>query len=74
MVDDRLIYPGGQDYISRNQIIGFVRGYIPFVGQIVIGLQCIIRLRDTTSVFGSNVRVSQRPLSNSLPVGTPTSN
>ena len=40
------MYPDGQEYLNvsaedQNQIIGFVRGYVPFVGWIVIGLQRI---------------------------------
>ncbi|KAK0666938.1 putative signal peptidase complex catalytic subunit SEC11C [Cercophora samala] len=34
-----MMYPGGQEYISRREIMGFVRGYVPFLGWIVIFLQ-----------------------------------
>lgn len=59
MVDDRLMYPSGQDYVSRNQIIGFVRGYIPFVGWVVIGLQRITQLRDMARILSRNFTVSR---------------
>jgi signal peptidase len=57
MMDDRLIYPSGQDYISRNQIIGFVRGYIPFVGWVVIGLQRITQLQDMLGFLSRNFTI-----------------
>ncbi len=46
----RLMYPSGEDYISRNQIIGFVRGYTPFVGCIVIDLPPITHFRDMARI------------------------
>ncbi|KAJ3521811.1 hypothetical protein NM208_g13124 [Fusarium decemcellulare] len=38
-VDDVSLYPDGQSYIYRHQILGFVRGYIPWLGWLVILLQ-----------------------------------
>ncbi|KAK0737188.1 hypothetical protein B0T21DRAFT_287466 [Apiosordaria backusii] len=34
-----MMYPNGQEYISRREIVGFVRGYVPFLGWVVILLQ-----------------------------------
>ncbi|KAK4460487.1 hypothetical protein QBC42DRAFT_180870 [Cladorrhinum samala] len=38
-VDDTMLYPEGQRYIQRHEIVGFVRGYLPFLGWVVIFLQ-----------------------------------
>lgn len=52
-MDDTTIYPNGQSYIYRNQIFGFVRGYIPFLGWIVIILQSPTHLLKVfTPIFG----------------------
>lgn len=48
-VDDRVMYPDGQEYVFREQIIGFVRGYVPLLGWIVIGLQRITQPRELAS-------------------------
>ncbi|KAJ5981354.1 hypothetical protein N7499_001634 [Penicillium canescens] len=51
LIDDTLLYPDGQDYLLRSQIIGFVRGYIPFVGWFVIVLQDFTRLREVAATL-----------------------
>ncbi|KAK4175527.1 putative signal peptidase complex catalytic subunit SEC11C [Triangularia setosa] len=39
-----MMYSDGQEYISQRDIVGFVRGYIPFLGWVVIFLQEPIRV------------------------------
>lgn len=51
-LDDKLLYPEGQEYIYRSQIIGFVRAYIPFLGWPAIVLQDPTRLRGLTRMLG----------------------
>lgn len=34
--DDSFFYPVGQDYVHREDIIGLVRGHIPYVGWIAL--------------------------------------
>lgn len=31
-LDDVALYPGGRTYVYRDEIIGVVRGYLPFLG------------------------------------------
>lgn len=33
------LYPPGREYVLREEIVGLVRGYIPFLGWMVIALQ-----------------------------------
>lgn len=35
-VDDVSLYPPGQTFVYRRQVIGLVRGYLPFVGLLTI--------------------------------------
>ncbi|XHG04994.1 hypothetical protein AWENTII_008246 [Aspergillus wentii] len=51
LVDDTMLYPDGQEYLHRNEIIGFVRGYVPFLGWFFIILQNPSRLRDIAMLF-----------------------
>ena len=37
-LDDVALYPPGQKYVHRHQIIGVVIGYIPWLGWITIWL------------------------------------
>jgi signal peptidase len=37
--DDRSLYPPGRQYIHRDEVFGLVRGYIPYLGWVVIALQ-----------------------------------
>lgn len=37
--DDVSLYPVGREFISRDEIVGLVRGYIPLLGWVVIALQ-----------------------------------
>ncbi|KAJ5355990.1 hypothetical protein N7517_010599 [Penicillium concentricum] len=55
LIDDTLLYPEGQDYLSRSQILGFVRGYIPFMGWFVIVLQDFSWLREFAAVLGRGI-------------------
>ncbi|KAK4638911.1 Signal peptidase complex catalytic subunit S11C [Podospora pseudocomata] len=41
-----MMYPGGQEYISRREIAGFVRGYVPLLGWVVIFLQDPVRTME----------------------------
>jgi hypothetical protein len=40
-LDDRSLYPPGQGYLYRREIIGSVRGYIPYVGHVPLVLQTL---------------------------------
>lgn len=51
ILDDSLIYPEGQEYISRDEVVGFVRFYVPLVGWPVILAQSPGRWRDLSSRF-----------------------
>lgn len=33
------LYPPGREYALREEIVGLVRGYVPFLGWMVIALQ-----------------------------------
>lgn len=33
------LYPPDRQYLRREEVVGLVRGYVPFVGWLVIGLQ-----------------------------------
>ncbi|KAH9232047.1 hypothetical protein K456DRAFT_1797713, partial [Colletotrichum gloeosporioides 23] len=35
-VDDVALYPFGQTYVRQGQVVGLVRGYIPYVGRLTI--------------------------------------
>lgn len=37
--DDVALYPNGRTLVSRSEVVGFVRGYVPKVGWFVIGVQ-----------------------------------
>jgi signal peptidase I len=39
MYDDVTLYPGDRTLVTREEVLGFVRGYVPFLGWIVIGFQ-----------------------------------
>ena len=50
IIDDTVMYPNNQSYLYRRQIVGFVRGYLPFVGWTAIILQDPKCLREI--IFG----------------------
>lgn len=52
------MYPDGQDYLYRHQIIGFVRAYVPFLGWIAIVLQDPARLREAVGTLFRNIGCS----------------
>ncbi len=35
-IDDRALYPKGQSYVYRDQVVGLVRGYLPVLGWVAI--------------------------------------
>ena len=37
--DDVALYPDGRTLVSRGEVVGFVRGYVPKLGWLVIGFQ-----------------------------------
>ncbi|EEA21742.1 hypothetical protein TMatcc_008835 [Talaromyces marneffei ATCC 18224] len=39
------LYPPGREYVLREEIVGLVRGYIPFLGWMVIALQEFVWIR-----------------------------
>jgi hypothetical protein len=42
--DDVGLYPKGREFVRRDEVKGLVRGYLPFVGWLVIGFQDSINL------------------------------
>ena len=38
MLDDTSLYPAGQSYVLREDIVGLVRGYVPYLGWFTIAL------------------------------------
>ncbi|KAH9904424.1 putative signal peptidase complex catalytic subunit SEC11 [Xylariomycetidae sp. FL2044] len=38
-LNDVILYPGDRTMVLRSEVVGFVRGYIPLVGWLVIGFQ-----------------------------------
>lgn len=40
-VDDIALYPAGRQAVRRDEVVGFVRGYLPFVGWPAILMQAI---------------------------------
>ena len=43
--DDIPLYPPGRAFISRDEIVGLVKGYVPFLDWVVIALQEVIWLK-----------------------------
>lgn len=37
--DDVALYPPGQLMVGREEVVGLVKGYLPYVGWLSIGLQ-----------------------------------
>lgn len=37
-LDDTALYPVGQAFVYRDQVVGVVKGYLPYVGYITIAL------------------------------------
>lgn len=37
--DDVVLYPEGRTLVNRSEVVGFVRGYVPWLGWFVIGFQ-----------------------------------
>jgi signal peptidase I len=54
LFDDVSLYPGDRTLVSQEEVIGFVRGYMPLLGWIVIGFQDVYWLRYLT-VVGTTV-------------------
>ena len=42
VLDDVSLYPGERTMVSRGEVVGFVRGYIPFLGWAAIGVQEVL--------------------------------
>lgn len=38
-IDDVVLYPKGQEYVRREQVVGLVRQYVPYLGWISILLK-----------------------------------
>lgn len=39
LLDDVSLYPHGQNLVSREEIVGIVKGYLPGIGYISIAMQ-----------------------------------
>ena len=48
-VDDTLLYPGGQSFIDRKDVMELVRGYVPYIGRLVNRVER--KSRDQTRAF-----------------------
>jgi signal peptidase len=59
-VDDTTLYPDGRGYVPRSEILGFVRGYIPLLGWIVIGIQDIRRVWEAVVMLCGGIVGSAR--------------
>ena len=40
-----MLYPEGRMSVERQEVVGFVRGYLPLVGWLVIALQEVVWLK-----------------------------
>lgn len=49
--DDIPLYPPGRAFVSRDEIVGLVRGYVPFLGWAVIALQEVIWVKYLLLAF-----------------------
>lgn len=38
MLDDTSMYPPGQSHVMREEVVGLVRGYFPYLGWLTIAL------------------------------------
>lgn len=43
-IDDVVLYPDARHTVKRGEIVGFVRGYVPFVGWPTLLMQEIMKL------------------------------
>ena len=59
MLVDTLLYPQGQEYIARDEVVGFVRAYVPFIGWPLLLAQSPGRWRDLISRFASAPRLAK---------------
>lgn len=51
-VNDVVLYPFGQTHARQDQVVGLVRGYIPFVGLLTITAQGLLsRLSSPLSLI-----------------------
>jgi signal peptidase len=46
------LYPPGREYVLREEIVGLVRGYIPFLGWMVIALQDFVWIKYLIFALG----------------------
>lgn len=44
-VDDVPMYPSGRTFVTRDEIVGVVVGYVPYLGWVSIVLQKVISTR-----------------------------
>ena len=51
--DDVSLYPQGRAFISRDEVVGLVRGYVPFLGWVVIALQEVVWVKYLLLTFVS---------------------
>lgn len=49
--DDVSLYPPGRAFIFRDEVVGLVRGYVPFLGWMVIGLQEVLWVKYLLITF-----------------------
>jgi signal peptidase I len=51
--DDVSLYPRGRLFISRHEVVGLVKGYVPFLGWVVIALQEVVWVKYLLLAFVS---------------------
>ncbi|KAH7322534.1 hypothetical protein B0I35DRAFT_425950 [Stachybotrys elegans] len=61
-LDDTALYPDGQMFLHRHQIVGFVRGSIPFLGWIVMIVQNPLYLLHLWNVAWLGQRMEENVL------------
>jgi signal peptidase len=50
-VTDEVLYPGDRTSVSRQEIRGFVRGFLPLLGWLVIAVQEIVWVKYLVCAF-----------------------
>ncbi|GAW25708.1 putative signal peptidase I [Rosellinia necatrix] len=50
-LDDVALYPGERTSVYRSEVVGFVRGYVPYLGWIVIAFQDFYWVKYAVGIF-----------------------
>lgn len=52
-IDDVPLYPAGKVSVSREETLGFVRGYVPLVGWAVIAFQQTLSIKGLAAILNA---------------------